>query len=211
MFPERIETERLRLVPRTPEYIDYLEAYEHCSADEGIQEVTEFLLWDPHDHPKETLEFLERGEKLHQNGEGADYAIRPREGEPGAGELAGFCGLQIEWDLRRAELGIWLRKRFWGRGYSGERAAALLDLAFDRLDLAVVRVTHHPGNEKSRRAIRRYVDRFGGRKEGRLRNEIAHADGTVRDQIGYSISRGEWQEAVAGMDDPPVVRYEWDR
>ncbi|MEF8779443.1 MAG: GNAT family N-acetyltransferase [Haloferacaceae archaeon] len=211
MFPGRIETERLRLVPRTPEYLDYLEVYEHCSADGGIEEVTQFLPWEPHDHPMETRKFLERGARLREEGEVADYAIRPREGEPGAGEFAGFCGLEVEWDLRRGELGIWLRQRFWGRGYSGERAAALLELAFDRLDLEVVRVTHHPDNEKSRRAIRRYVDRFGGRKEGRLRNAIAHADGTVRDQIAYSIDRSEWREAVDGMDAPPTVRYEWNR
>lgn len=210
MFPERIETDRLRLVPRTLEHVDYLEAYEHCSS-EGMAEVTEFVPWDPHEHPKETREFLKQGGEMREDGEVADYAIRPREGESGAGELAGFSGLRIEWELRRAELGIWLRKRFWGRGYSGERAAALLDLAFDRLDLEVVRVTHHPDNENSRRAVRRYVDRFGGRTEGRVRNAIAYADGTVHDQIAYSIGQSEWRESVDGMDDPPTVRYEWDR
>lgn len=211
MFPERIETERLQFEPRTPEHVDYLEVYEHCSAGEEMEEVTEYVPWNPHQHPKETREFLERGAEMRADGDAADYAIRPRDGEPGAGEFAGFSGLRIEWDLRRGELGIWLRKRFWGRGYSGERAAALLDLAFDRLDLEVVRVTHHPDNENSRRAVQRYVERFGGRREGRIRNVIAYADGTVHDQIGYSISQPEWKEAVDEMDDPPTVRYDWDR
>lgn len=53
-----------------------------------------------------------------------------------------------------------------GRGYSGERAGALLELAFDRLDLATVAVSHLPDNENSKRAVEKYVERFGGRYEG---------------------------------------------
>ncbi|AUX07748.1 GCN5-related N-acetyltransferase [Halalkaliarchaeum desulfuricum] len=211
MFPDRIETERLLLEPRIPENVDYLELYEYCSDGDAIEEVTEHVTWEPHDHPKESLEFLEGGVDGCEKGTVADYAIRPRNGEPGAGDLAGFSGLRFEWDHRRAEMGIWLRKRFWGRGYSGERAGALLDLALGQLDLEVVRVTHHPDNENSRNAVEQYVDRFDGRREGRFRNAIKFADGSVHDQIAYSISQTEWREAVEAMAEPPAVHYEWDR
>jgi len=52
-----------------------------------------------------------------------------------AGEIAGFGGFSVDWEKRTAVLGTWLRKRFWGRGYSGERAAALVEVAFENLDL----------------------------------------------------------------------------
>jgi len=207
LFPRTIETDRLRLEPRTPEHVDVHAAYRICSADDGIGEVTEYVTWDPHDHPKETHEFLERGRKKREENGTAAYAIRPREGEDGAGALAGFAGLSVDWDTRRGDLGIWLRKRFWGRGYAGERAAALFELAFDRLDLEVVRVTHDPENEQSRRAIEKYVDRFGGRREGTFRNFLAYADGTVHDQVSYSVTADEWRAAVDGMADPPTVRF----
>ena len=48
----------------------------------------------------------------------------------------------FDWNRRTATLGTWLRKPFWGQGYSGERAARMLELAFDR------------------------------RKEGRIRNDV---------------------------------------
>lgn len=98
MFPERIETERLLFEPRTPENVDYLELYECCSDGHAIEEVTEHVTWEPHAHPRGSLEFLEGGVDGREEGTVADYVIRPRDGEPGAGELAGFSGLRIEWD-----------------------------------------------------------------------------------------------------------------
>ena len=196
MFPETIETDRLRLSVRSPENVDLDECYRICSSDPGIEAVTEYVTWDPHETKKETLEFLERGRERFEDGEAASYVIRPRDGENGAGEIAGFGGFGVDWETRTANLGTWLRKRFWGRGYSGERAAALVEVAFDDLDLDVVAVSHHPDNEKSQRAIEKYVDHLGGRREGRLRNTLAFADGTVHDEVRYTISQAEWRGAT---------------
>ena len=196
MFPQAIETERLRLEPRRPKNVDLDACYRICSSDPGIDEVTEYVTWDPHEHKKETLEFLERGRDRFEDGEAAGYVIRPREGEDGAGEIAGFGGFDVDWERRTATLGIWLRKRFWGRGYSGERAAALAEVALDDLDLDLVAVAHIPENERSQRAIEKYVDRLGGRREGLLRNRLTFADGSVHDEIRYTISQAEWREAT---------------
>jgi len=194
MFPAIIETERLRLEPRTPEYVDTFEVYEHCNRDAPhIDEITEYLPWEPHSTPNETAEFLERGAAARDEREGIDYVIRPREGEQGAGEIAGFGGLTFDWDTDSAELGTWLRKPFWGRGYSGERALALAELAFEQLDLAVVTVTHEAGNEQSARAIEKYIDRMGGRREGTLRN--FHAGDPPVDAVRYSVTQAEYRDA----------------
>ncbi|WP_058366003.1 GNAT family N-acetyltransferase [Haloparvum sedimenti] len=201
MFPETFETERLRFEPRWPERVDVHELYDICSNDPGIDEITEYVSWSPHETPKETAEFLERGRTKWDDREAAGYVIRPREGEDGAGEIAGMTGIGLKWDRRTAVLGLWLRKWFWGRGYSGERAAALCELAFDRLDLEIVVVSHHPKNEQSERAIGKYVDRFGGRREGRLRNTLLDLDGGVADEVRYSISQAEWREATDGGTD----------
>lgn len=195
MFPATIETERLRLEPRTPEYLDALAVYEHCKQGAPhIDEVTEYLPWDPHAHPKETAEFLERGAEGRQEREGIDYVIRPREGEEGEGAIAGFGGLDLNWEKDAAELGTWLRKPFWGRGYSGERALALAELAFEHLDFGVLTVTHDAGNEKSGRAIEKYIERMGGRREGTLRNY--YAGDPPADAVRYSVTQDEYRDAA---------------
>lgn len=193
LFPAEMESERLRYEHVSPETLDPLDLYEHVRADAPhIDEITRYVSWDPYEHPKQAVDWIEQCGDAFESQESATYAIYPTEADE-AGEFAGFAGLHPDWDRRVATMGTWLRKPFWGRGYSGERAARMLELAFDRLHLEVVAVSHDPANDNSRRAIERYVDRFGGRKEGHIRNDII-VNGEPRDSVRYSISREEWAE-----------------
>lgn len=199
LFPETIETDRLRLEAAGPETVDVLELYGICSSDPGIEDVTEYVTWEPHATPKETLEFLEHVAEGREENERASYVVYPREGEEGAGEVAGMAGFGVDWEKRTATLGTWLRKRFWGRGYSGERAAAFMQVAFDRLDLDCVTVSAEVDNERSNRAIEKYIETHGGRREGLLRNFVV-IDGEPADCYRYTVSGGEWEAS-----DPDVA------
>ena len=193
LFPETIETERLTLERLSREHVDVFEYYEICSPhDPDIEEVVEYIsAFEPHRVPKTTEEFLRHVERCWDEGDGAEYVVRPRKGEEGAGEIAGSTGLTVDWERRTGSFGMWLRKPFWGRGYSGERADALFELAFDRLDLELVAVTHQVGNEKSRRAIEQYVERNGGQFDCLLRNWDAGTDDAA-DHRRYTVSREQY-------------------
>lgn len=191
LFPEVVETDRLVLHRLSPRNVDLRAFYEVCAHDDAIDDVTEHLAWDPHPHPQSTREFVAAMDEAWAEGEAATYLLHPK----AADTFAGGCGLTLDWDRRSCELGLWLRRRFWGRGYSGERAAALLALAFDHLDLELVTVTHETGNENSRRAVEKYVDHFGGHEEALVRNAVATDDGP-RDVRRYSIAREEYRAAV---------------
>lgn len=209
MFPEEIATERLRLRRLCRENVGVARLYRHMRADApGMDEVSEYVMWDPHETPRDTREYLRTVERQWDDREQATYAVFPRERETDGGavadadatardapELAGTTNLHVDWDGRSAELGIWLRKPFWGRGYSGERAAALLEVAFDRLDLDVVGSSHQDGNDRSRRAIEKYVAAFGGQYDGRLRDFVP-TDGEVRDLHRYTVTREQYRAAV---------------
>lgn len=196
LFPETVETDRLRLERVDADEAGALDLYEHWRADApNVDETTEYVSWEPYAHPHAVAETVDQATERVENHEGAMFLIRPREGEAGAGELAGTAGLFVDWDCRLAVFGVWLRKRFWGRGYSGERADAMFELAFGRLDLELVRVSHLPENENSERAITKYVERHGGRREGRFRNRVSLDDGSVHDTVEYSVRREEWVAA----------------
>ena len=198
MFPERIETDRLILERLCHETLDVFEFYDICSDADGpeaMDEVTRYMPWEPHQTLLESKEYIDGVEERWEEGEAAGYVVRPRDGEPDAGEYAGNAALHIDWDRRTGSLGTWLRKRFWGRGYSGERAGALMELAFERLDLELVSVSHHADNDQSRRAIEKYVEAHGGRCEGLLRNWLPHGD-EVSDEYRYTISQAEYRDAT---------------
>ena len=119
--------------------------------------------------------------------------MRPSDDEDGASQLAGAVGLKPHWERRTGELGIWLRKPFWGREYYGEAFAELTRVAFERLDLEAVEIIHRHGNEKSRRATEKFVEQFGGRHEGRFRNMWSGPGGPA-DAHRYTITVGEYEE-----------------
>lgn len=192
LFPETIETDRLRL-ERLDQAASVLEQYEYVKAGApSIEEVTEYVTWEPHETPMETRSYLEQVTTAWEDGTGVGYAVVPRDGEPRADQFAGSASMSIDWDRRSGTFGLWLRKPFWGRGYSAERAGAFLQLAFERLDLELVAVTHRVGNARSRRAIEKYVDRFGGGCDGTFRNFRTDQEGETVDSVRYTIPQEAW-------------------
>jgi RimJ/RimL family protein N-acetyltransferase len=195
LFPATMASARLRYEAIRPETFDPSEMYEHVREDApAVTRITEYLTWNPHPTPKATAEFVAHAGEEFEANEGAHYAIYPTEGDL-AGAFVGTTGITVEWDRRLATFGLWLRPDVWGNGYSGERAARLFELAFDRLDLDVVAVQHVVGNERSARAIEKYVARFGGRREGLLRNHTLGNDGEPYDMVRYTVSAEEWAAA----------------
>lgn len=196
LFPETIETDRLRLDAIDHDSIDVFDLYDAYADDPDLEEVMRYVPIDPFETVDDAVEFVENAIESRESGDAATYAIRPREPESESGAFAGTTTIFVHWDRRSAEFAIVLRKGFWGRGYSGERAEAFVELAFDRLDLEVVTVACAVENENSRRAIERYVDACGGRYDGRFRNAHVIDDEPV-DLDRFSITSDQYAEAIA--------------
>lgn len=66
----------------------------------------------------------------------------------------GCCGLRpCKGDLNTYELGIHLRKSYWGKGVAGEAARAVIQYAFCSLGAKELRAGHHPENNASRKLL----------------------------------------------------------
>ncbi|MEZ5987819.1 MAG: GNAT family protein [Planctomycetota bacterium] len=101
-------------------------------------------------------------------------------------EAIGGIGLHRHGDVHRhtAELGYWLGRAHWGKGYASEAVAAILPHAFDTLALVRVEATCFEGNEASRRVL----ERNGFTCEGRTRMSVYKA-GRFHDQWIYARIR----------------------
>jgi ribosomal-protein-alanine N-acetyltransferase len=197
LFPERIETDRLRLERIASETVEPFELYDLVSTESWRTEVTEHMPWFRFDNLGEVASFVESAEQGWADGETARYLLRATADD---GALAGLTAFGPEWDERRAGSGIVLAKPFWGRGYGVERASAFVELTFERYDLDAFYSTHADGNDASRRMVETYVDRYGGRHEGLLRQHSARPSGEVTDQHRYSITRAEYEAATADRE-----------
>ncbi|MBU6450746.1 MAG: GNAT family N-acetyltransferase [Cyanobacteria bacterium REEB67] len=95
----------------------------------------------------------------------------------------GSCWLDIaEKAHRRATVGYFIDKAYWGRGYAGEALAALLQFGFETLGLHRIEATCDAGHK----ATRRVLERGGLTREARLRQHRPRQNGWS-DSILYAI------------------------
>lgn len=201
LFPEQIETDRLHVERLSSAHTDPFEVYDLVSTDRWRGIVTEHMPWFRFDTLDDVAGFIQHADDQWTNRERARYAVRLQVGDPDAeaiaddGTLIGFASLLPEWKTRRAGSDVVLDSHHWGHGYAVERATAFLKLTFERFDLDAYYTTVAADNERSRRMIEKYVDRFGGRYEGLLRQYKPRPNGEVTDQHRYTITREEYDEA----------------
>ncbi len=191
MFPERIDAGPASLERFSADHVDAFDLYDlFREGADGVEETLAYVPWEPYATPKDARDELADAESSWNDGEVARYAVYG----PG-GDLAGDAGLIFDWDRRSAKLGCILARPHWGEGYACGAATALTELAFDRLDLELVAIGHEDGNDRSARFVERFVDEFGGRYDGRLRNWTPVGD-SVLDHHRYTISREEYEESA---------------
>jgi RimJ/RimL family protein N-acetyltransferase len=81
--------------------------------------------------------------------EGKEYAFAVLNAE---GTLVGVTGLDAV-DAERAELGYWVGRPYWNRGYATAAARKTLRVAFERLEVDRVSAHTHTQNAASRRVL----------------------------------------------------------
>ena len=99
----------------------------------------------------------------------------------GAPQLVGSCGLGRR-PSGAVEMGYWIARPFWGRGYATEALKLAVDFAFGTLGLARLEDDIDPRNEPSCRL----VERIGFIREGLLR-ERWYVAGEVTDSAMYGL------------------------
>lgn len=102
------------------------------------------------------------------------------------GVVIGMARLAVG-DYRSGQIGFALRPDRWHQGLGTEAVQALLELAFNRLELHRVWGARSPTNEASARLM----TRIGMREEGRIRDHV-FVRGAWRDSVVHSILEDEW-------------------
>jgi len=103
------------------------------------------------------------------------------------GELIGAMGLTLNLEQERAELGYWIGKPYWNRGYCTEAASAVLRYAFTDLRLNRLHAHHFSINPASGRVMQK----IGMRHEGHLRQHVKKW-GEFLDVETYGILHSEF-------------------
>lgn len=128
-------------------------------------------------------EWIATHEPEYDDGKAATFAVVRKEDA----RLIGAVGLRIDRGINKAELGYWVGKPFWNRGYATEAAIAILGYGFDELRLNRIQAGHLARNPASGRVM----EKAGMALEGTARQN-AIKWGQYEDLVYYGILRENW-------------------
>jgi RimJ/RimL family protein N-acetyltransferase len=178
-FPE-LKTERL-----------YLRSFHTEDRDRvlelaGQKEIAAMTLSIPHPlKPKEVEEWLKDRKNHFEKDVGVVWAICEKE-EGRAGTLVGAMGLRKDERNNSGEIGFWIGKPYWGRGYATEAGRKVIGYAFSEMELNRVEAKHFVEN----RASNRVLEKLGMQYEGLHRQAIQKWDRYL-DVKRYAILRSD--------------------
>ncbi|MGP6140122.1 MULTISPECIES: GNAT family N-acetyltransferase [unclassified Jeotgalibaca] len=170
---KKIESERLILRPVTLE--DAPDMFDYASDEETTRYV-----FERHQTIKDTEETI--GIFFLANPIGK-YAIELRS----EGKMIGTIDIRVDEANKKGEIGYALSRHYWGNGYMTEACGAILELAFEKLQLEKVYAMYDKDNPASGRLMRR----LGMKKEGVARHNRIHKGKSVTD-IFYGILKSEY-------------------
>lgn len=81
-----------------------------------------------------------------------------------------------------------LAQDYWGKGYMTEVVKRVIKFAFEEMNLDLLSVSHYPFNNRSKRVI----EKCGFKYEGTLRLSCKIYDGSVYDELCYSLLKEEY-------------------
>jgi [ribosomal protein S5]-alanine N-acetyltransferase len=155
-------------------------------------EVTRFFSWGPYSSLDEPLAYIAGLPGERARGERLEFLIV----DPVAGPI-GVTGLsEFAHRDRRAVVGTWLGRRYWGTGANRASKALICAVGFGRLGLERLGAYADLDNPRSQGALAG----LGFTREGVLRRWHRHGD-QVHDVLVYSLLKQEWEgSALASVE-----------
>jgi RimJ/RimL family protein N-acetyltransferase len=181
-----LHTDRLRLRPVADTDADALYALQ---SSESVLRYWDAPPWQGRDR---ATRFIAACRQMADEGTGARLMIE----RAADGSFLGWCSVS-RWnpDYRSAALGYCLAEAAWGHGYATEAARALLQWAFETLDLNRVQAEADTRNGASARVL----EKLGFVHEGTLREDCV-VNGDVSDSWVYGLLRREWPAPPPASD-----------
>ena len=174
-----------RLILRRMTMKDAKDIFEY-SRDE---EVACHVLWSAQRDIGEAKDYCRYMLRRYRADEPSSWGIIDRQTR----HLVGTIGyMDYSMDNASVEIGYSLARWLWNGGYMTEALRAMVQNAFEVMNVEVVAISHFVGNEPSRKVI----ERAGFIFEGVMPCGFKRFDGEIFDNVCYSILRSEYDTGL---------------
>jgi ribosomal-protein-alanine N-acetyltransferase len=159
-------------------------------------EVTRFFSWGPYRRVEEPQAYIAELPGKRDRGEMLEFLVDHAEHGP-----VGVTGLsELSRRDRRATVGTWFGRAYWGAGANLESKALVAALAFETLGMERLTAWANTRNGRSQAAL----ERVGFKREGVLRAWHRHGD-QAHDVVVFAMLRDAWERSAL-RDVPAEVR-----
>jgi ribosomal-protein-alanine N-acetyltransferase len=149
-------------------------------------DVTRWFSWGPYETLDQPQAYIASLEGKRERGELLDFLVVHRDAGP-----IGVTGLsELAPRDRRATVGTWFGRDWWGSGVNRESKAIIAALAFGHLGLDRLTAWANTRNGRSQVAL----ERVGFRREGVLAGWHRHGD-VVHDVVVFGMLRASWRRS----------------
>ena len=179
---ERIKTSRLLLRDLRRTDIDCY--YERLG---GSEDVTRYMLWNPHRNREESLESIEKVLQKYQDGNCYSWAIALLEDDSLIGRID---LLRFDEENNCCSFAYMLGKEFWNQGFATEVLKAVFSFAFEKLHVGSIIADHMTANVASGKAMQKAGMHYVGTHPSKYEKCGEHFDADE-----YMITYDEWRKA----------------
>jgi len=152
------------------------------------RDIAVFTLELPHPYREGMAdEWIAAHREQYENGENIVYAVVLAESR----ELVGSVSLKLNRRHERGELGYWIGKVYWGKGYATEACRELIRFGFETAGLNRIGAFHFTRNPASGRVM----EKVGMRFEGTLRQAVKKW-GCFEDVNLYAVLRADFERGT---------------
>jgi ribosomal-protein-alanine N-acetyltransferase len=180
--PEALAVTGVRLTLRYPHAEDAPRLFELASDPE----VTRPFSWGPYEKQAEAAAWIATTARSRDEGTALEFVVADDADQP----VGVISLLELSRRDRRAVIGIWIGRQYWGTGTADEAQTLLAQLAFGPLRLERLSAWVDVQNGRSQRAF----ERLGFTNEGVLRAWQRHDD-RPHDLIAYALLREDFEGA----------------
>lgn len=152
----------------------------------GSEQVTRYMLWQPHKSVLESQESIEKILSRYDGENGYTWAIALREDDSIIGRVD---LLRFDEEGSSCSFAYMIGEKFWGKGFGTETLRAIFVFAFGKLDIHKIVADHMSENVASGKVMQKAGMHYVGKQLAKYEK-----NGKVYDADEYEIMLEDWQQ-----------------
>lgn len=187
IYPEDVFcSDRIKYIPITKN-IDINRIHNFLSSKEMKDISDDMVLMEKSSTMEETEKFIEKEKIKARSGSKMTYILEERE----TGEFMGIGTISYNESLRRGIIGIVLRRKYWGRELSKERAIKFAEIIFEELEGESMISMCFIDNERAVKSINKYINELNGYYAG-IKKDLIRKEGQKRDVHIFKVEKEDY-------------------